>query len=210
MKKSIIGIVVLVLVVFTLIRGVSMYNKLVEHEETVNEKWGIVQAEYQARNDKLPNLVEIVRGYAQVEKDILVQVTQARAEGMAGTAGLDKIQSSGPPKAESGEVNIDVAAFQSRQRGYGRAMSGMFGYAEKYPELKSNQGFNKLQDQLEGIENRISKARTDFNEEATVYNKVRRKFPANLYAATLGFDRIDLFEGSEEAQDAPEIDMGIE
>lgn len=207
MKKSIIWIIVLVLLIFLVVRAGFMYNNLVEYEETVNEKWGMVQTEYQARNDKLPNLVEIVRGYAQVEKDILVQVTQARAEGMAGTAGTN--DNSAPPTAE-GEANIDVAAFQTRQRGYGRAMSGMFGYAEKYPELKSNQGFNKLQDQLEGIENRISKARTDFNEEATTYNKYRRMFPANLYASAMGFDRIELFSASDKAQNAPEIDMGLE
>ncbi len=209
MKKSIIWIVVFGLLLLLLVRAGFMYNNLVEYEESVNEKWGMVQTEYQARNDKLPNLVEIVRGYAQVEKDILVQVTQARAEGMAGTAGMNDANNSAPPKAE-GEPNIDVAAFQTRQRGYGRAMSGMFGYAEKYPELKSNQGFNKLQDQLEGIENRISKARTDFNEVATEYNKYRRKFPASIYASAMGFDRIDLFSASDQAQNAPEIDMGLE
>ena len=82
-----------------------------------------MQGEYQARNDKLPNLVEIVRGYAQVEKDILVQVTEARSRGMAGTAGQNDGNSGAVNEAEPAG-GIDVAAFQTRQRGYGRAMTG--------------------------------------------------------------------------------------
>ena len=200
MKK--IGLIVaLVLVALLVWRGFSMYNNLVYHDEDVKQEWGEVESQYQRRLDLIPNLVEVVRGYAQVEKDILVQVTEARAKGMSG-------MSTASAQAKDGQV--DVAAFQTSQRGVGRAMGGMFGYSEKYPELKSNIGFQKLQDQLEGTENRINKVRDDFNEVATVYNKYRRKFPANIYAGMFGFDEWDLFSSDPEAADAPDIDMGLE
>jgi len=200
MKKVII-IIVLVLLVLLTWRGFSMYNNLVDYDEDVKLEWAEVESQYQRRLDLIPNLVEIVRGYAQVEKDILVQVTEARAKGMSGMA-------TAQTQAKDGQV--DVAAFQTSQRGVGRAMGGMFGYAEKYPELKSNIGFQKLQDQLEGTENRINKARDDFNEVATTYNKYQRKFPANIYASMFGFETWDLFSSDDEASDAPKIDMGLE
>ena len=202
MKKS--WIVIIVLIVLLVLLGIMAkpaYNKLVKMDKDVSREWAEVETQYQRRLDLIPNLVEIVRGYAQVEKDILVQVTEARAKGMSGMA---------TASAQAKEGQVDVAAFQTSQRGVGRAMGGMFGYAEKYPELKSNIGFQKLQDQLEGTENRISKARDDFNEIATDYNTYREQFPGIMYAGMFGFEEWDLFSSDSEASSAPKIDMGLE
>jgi len=199
MKKGIIWLIVILLLGFFIFRAFGMYNNLVEYYENVKLEWSEVESQYQRRLDLIPNLVEVVKGYAEVEESILVQVTEARARGMSGM----QVASD---QAKGGQV--DVAAFQTSQRGVGRAMGGMFGYAEKYPDLKSNEGFNKLQDQLEGTENRINKARDDFNETATVYNKYRRKFPANVYAGMFGFEEWDLFSADNEAADAPEVNFG--
>ena len=198
--KIITGVVLVVLALFGM-NGCSSYNKFVNYDEDVKKQWANVESQYQRRLDLIPNLVEIVKGYAEVEESILVQVTEARAKGMSG-------MSAARDQNESGQV--DIAAFQASQRGVGRAIGGMFGYAERYPELKSNIGFQKLQDQLEGTENRINKARDDYNEVATNYNKFQRKFPKNIYASIFGFETWNLFEAEENASDAPKIDFSKE
>ena len=199
MKKFLIPIVILVLLGLMIFQGIGVYNGLVEDDENVNNEWAQVQSQYQRRLDLIPNLVEVVKGYADVEERILIGVTEARAKGMSGMMAAQQ-------QAESGE-GVDIAAFQRSQRPVSRALGGLFGYAENYPELKSSTLFSDLQAQLEGTENRISVARDEFNEIATVYNKKVRKFPANFYASILGFDERDLFEADEEAADAPEVDF---
>ncbi|NNC82152.1 MAG: LemA family protein [Flavobacteriales bacterium] len=169
------------------------YNNMVELDETVNGAWSQVEDQYQRRHDLIGNLVETVKGYAQTEERILVQVTEARAAAMAA------MQSTGP------DGGPDIAAIQQTQGRLSGAMRGFFGYTENYPELKSSQLFSDLQAQLEGTENRISTARSRFNDTVQSYNKLVRKFPNNLIAGMFGFEQREYFESTEGANTAPEV-----
>jgi LemA protein len=169
------------------------YNNMVDLDETVNGSWSQVEDQYQRRHDLIGNLVETVKGYADKEESILVQVTEARAAAMAA------MQQTGP------NGGPDIAAIQQTQGRLSGAMRGMFGYTENYPDLKSSQLFSDLQAQLEGTENRISTARVRFNDEVQAYNKVVRKFPNNMIAGMFGFDQRDYFESTAGADTAPEV-----
>lgn len=168
------------------------YNNMVDLDETVNGAWSQVEDQYQRRHDLIGNLVETVKGYADKEESILVQVTEARAEAMAAM----QRGSDGQP---------DIAAIQQTQGRLSGAMRGFFGYTENYPDLKSSQLFSDLQAQLEGTENRISTARSRFNDDVQAYNKVVRKFPNNMIAGMFGFDQRDYFEATEGADTVPEV-----
>jgi len=169
------------------------YNKMVDMDETVNGSWSQVEDQYQRRHDLIGNLVETVKGYADKEESILVKVTEARAAAMAA------MQQRGP------DGGPDIAAVQQTQGRLSGAMRGMFGYTENYPDLKSSKLFSELQAQLEGTENRLSTARSRFNDEVQAYNKVVRKFPNNMIAGMFGFPERDYFESTEGADTAPEV-----
>ncbi len=169
------------------------YNTMVEKDETVKGAWSQVEDQYQRRFDLVGNLVETVKGYADKEEKILVEVTQARAAAMAA---MQSTTSDGQP---------DLAAIQQTQGRLSGAMRGMFGYTENYPELKSSQLFSDLQAQLEGTENRISTARSRFNDTVQDYNKLIRKFPNNMIAGMFDFDEKDYFESTDGAEKAPEV-----
>lgn len=149
-------------------------NSIPTKEEGVNAAWAEVENQYQRRADLIPNLVETVKGFAKQEQDVLVGVTEARAK--ATSVQLNASDLSDPAK---------VAAFQQAQEGLSSALSRLMVVVEKYPELKSDQNFLKLQDQLEGTENRITIARRDFNEAVRVYNVEIRTFPAIIAAKTI-------------------------
>ena len=189
MKKVLIGvgIFILAIIVLTVFLGLyvkNVYNGLVTMQETVNGSWAQVQTVLQRRYDLIPNLVETVKGYASHEEGVLTAVTEARARvGGAGTP-ADRM------KAE-GELS--------------GALSRLLVVVENYPQLKANQNFIMLQDQLEGTENRISVERQRYNEQAVAYNKAIRVFPRNLVAGAFGFGRREPFEASGVAQEAPKV-----
>ena len=173
-------------------------NSVPTAEEQVNAKWGDLQADYQRRADLIPNLVATVKGYAQQEKTVLTQVTEARAK--ATSVQLNAGDLTDPAK---------VQAFQSAQNQLSGSLGRLLVSVEAYPDLKSNQNFLALQDQLEGTENRIEIARRDYNESVRQYNTLIRTFPTAIGAKVFyGAKPKVPFEASAAAQQAPTVSFG--
>jgi LemA protein len=172
-------------------------NSVPTAEEQVHAAWGNLQADYQRRAALIPNLVATVKGYAQQEKTVLTQVTEARAK--ATSIQLNAGDLSDPAK---------VQAFANAQGQLSGSLGRLLASFEAYPDLKSNQNFLALQDQLEGSENRIDAARRDYNEEVRQYNTLIRTFPTAIGAKVFyGAKPKVPFEASTEAQDAPTVDF---
>jgi LemA protein len=172
-------------------------NSVPTAEEHVNAAWGDLQADYQRRADLIPNLVETVKGYAQQEKTVLTQVTEARAK--ATNIQLNANDLSDPEK---------VAAFQSAQSQLGGSLGRLLATFEAYPDLKSNENFLTLQSQIEGTENRIEIARRDYNEAVRQYNTTIRTFPDAVGAKIFyGAKPKVPFEATADAQKAPTVDF---
>jgi LemA protein len=173
-------------------------NSIPTAEEQVNAAWGNLQSEYQRRSDLIPNLVETVKGYATQERDVLVQVTQARAS--ASRIQLNAADLDDPAK---------VQAFNNAQSQLGSSLGRLLATFEAYPELKSNQNFLTLQSQIEGTENSILVARRDYNEAVRAYNTRIRTFPDVIGAKVFyGAEPKTPFEAATGAQDAPKVDFG--
>jgi LemA protein len=173
-------------------------NSVPTSEEQVNAKWGDLQADYQRRADLIPNLVATVKGYAQQEKSVLVEVTQARAS--AGRVQLNPGDLSDPAK---------VQAFNDAQSRLTQAIIPLQRLQEAYPDLKSNQNFMALQDQLEGTENRIEIARRDYNESVREYNTLIRTFPTAIGAKVFyGAKPKVPFAAAAAAQTTPTVSFG--
>lgn len=197
MKKSTIVIIVLVLILFSLYRMFSgTYNKLVTGEENVSSNWAQVENQYQRRMDLIPNLVNTVKGYAAHEKETFTQVTEARAN-------VGKIAMT-PEILNNPQL---MAKFNQAQGTLSSALSRLMVVAEKYPDLKANQNFLALQDQLEGTENRISTERRRFNETVKGYNTMVRRFPTNIIAGMMGFEKKTYFESTQGAETAPTVNF---
>lgn len=172
-------------------------NSVPTAEEQVNAAWGNLQADYQRRADLIPNLVATVKGYAQQEKTVLTQVTEARAK--ATSIQLNAGDLSDPAK---------VQAFQNAQSQLGGSLGRLLATFEAYPDLKSNQNFLALQDQLEGTENRIEVSRRDYNEAVRQYNTLIRTFPTAIGAKVFyGAKPKVPFEASAAAQQAPSVNF---
>ncbi len=171
------------------------YNTMQANEEAVIAAWGNVESAYQRRNDLIPNLVEVVKGYAKHEADTLKAVTEARAK--VGSMQLSK------------EVINDPSAltrFQQNQGELSSALSRLMVVAEKYPDLKANQNFLDLQKQLEGTENRINVARERYNKTVQVFNTSIRTFPNSLTnSLLLHLKRKEPFKAEEGAKTAPKV-----
>lgn len=191
MKKS--SLILIVIIALFGVYGCSTYNGLVGKDEVVKNKWADVQTQYQRRADLIPNLVNTVKGAADFEKTTLTQVIQARAN--ATSMNLDA-------KDLTPE---NIQKFQAAQDQLSGALSRLLVSVEKYPDLKANQNFLDLQAQLEGTENRITVARSDFNQVVKDYNQSVRTFPANLFAGMFGFAQKGYFEASQSAQTAPTV-----
>jgi LemA protein len=172
-------------------------NSVPTAEENVNAKWGQVQAEYQRRADLVPNLVATVKGYAQQERTVLTEVTNARAK--ATSIQLNANDLSDPAK---------VKAFADAQNQLGGSLGRLLATFEAYPDLKSNQNFLTLQAQLEGTENSILVARKDYNEAVQAYNTRIRTFPDAIGAKIFYNAKPKVpFEASAAAQAAPKVDF---
>ena len=172
-------------------------NSVPTAEEQVNAAWGNLQADYQRRADLVPNLVNTVKGYATQERTVLTQVTEARAK--ASSIQLNAGDLSDPAK---------VQAFQTAQAQLGGSLGRLLATFEAYPDLKSNQNFLALQDQLEGTENRINASRRDYNESVQAYNTRIRTFPDAVGAKIFyGAKPKVPFEASAAAQTAPSVDF---
>ncbi|MFL6754429.1 MAG: LemA family protein [Sphingomicrobium sp.] len=172
-------------------------NSVPTAEEQVNASWGNLQSEYQRRADLVPNLVNTVKGYAQQEKSVLTEVTEARAKATSIQLKADDL--SDPAK---------VQAFQNAQAQLGGSLGRLLATFENYPDLKSNQNFLTLQAQLEGTENSILVARRDYNESVRQYNTRIRTFPDAIGAKVFYGAKAKVpFEASAAAQEAPKVDF---
>ncbi|HEU5170749.1 MAG TPA: LemA family protein [Gemmatimonadales bacterium] len=164
------------------------YNTIQTLDERVNQARGQIQAQLQRRADLIPNLVETVKGVAKQETTLYTSIANARAR-LAGAV-------------QSGNVEEMAAANAELNQGLGRLLA----IVENYPELRSSESFRALQDQLEGTENRVAVARTDYNTAVAEYNAFIRRLPYNLTAKMFGMDKPrPYFEASETAQEAPKV-----
>jgi len=187
--------IVLIVLAVVLIFGFISYNSMVKQRNKTEKTWADVETQYQRRADLIPNLVNTVKGYATHEKETLEGVVNARAKATSTT--ID-------PSNMTPET---IAAFQKSQAGLSSALSKLMVVVEKYPDLKANESFLKLQDQLEGTENRISVARNRFNQSATDYKNLIQTLPNALYAGVLGFKALPLFEASAGSDVAPTVEF---
>lgn len=191
--SSLIAVVVLAIGIFGY--TISVNNKLIQKDEDVSTAWAEIQNQYQRRMDLIPNLVSTVKGYAAHESDVLSSVTEARSK-VAGQINV------------SDEVLNDPDAFakyQQAQDQLGSALSRLLSVTESYPDLKANENFLSLQDELAGTENRIAVARKRYNEVVSDYNVSIRKFPASIIAKNKGYEIKQKFQASAEAQTAPVV-----
>lgn len=184
-RNLIIGIVVILFIVFAIYSlFTGNYNKFVKMDVAIKAAWSQVENQLQRRYDLIPNLVETVKGFAKQEKSVLVDVTNARAKvGGAGTV-PDKIA-----------ANNQLSG----------ALSRLLLVVERYPDLKSNQNFMHLQDELAGTENRIAVERMRYNEAVKAYNEAIKTFPANIIAGMFNFKESPYFEAPKEAKAAPQV-----
>lgn len=181
----IIGIIVLVLVIFS---GwyISTRNTLVTLDESIDASWAEIENQLKRRSDLIPNLVSTVKGFATQEREVFIQIAEARAK-LAGSQSV-------------GEVAQSYNQLQS-------ALGRLLVIVERYPELKSNQNFIRLQDELAGTENRIAVARKRYNDSVRVFNTKIRRFPASIIANMMGYEKREYFEIEEAAREVPEVDF---
>lgn len=175
-------VVIVILIPYSYLKGT--YNSLVTMDEAVKAAWAQVENQLQRRYDLIPNLVETVKGYAAQEKEVFLRVTEARSKVGGATTVSDKI---------------------AANNGLSAALSRLLLVVERYPDLKSNTNFLRLQDELVGTENRISVERRRYNETVKVYNIRIRRFPTNLLAGLFGFEKAAFFEVPKERQEAPKV-----
>jgi LemA protein len=181
--KVLIGVVVLLVLIVGMF--VSSYNTLVNYDESIKGKWAQVENVLQRRLDLIPNLVNTVKGYAKHEKDIFVDVANARAALLGAKTIDDKAKAAGTMDS---------------------AIGRLLAIAENYPQLKANENFMALQDELAGTENRIAVERMRYNEVVQAYNIAVRRFPGNVIAGMTGFKEKEVyFKSEEKAKTAPEV-----
>ncbi len=194
MKKG--YLIILGVIVLLGFFGCSKYNNLVNLDEDVKKAWGDVQTQYQRRADLIPSLVATVKKAAENEKDILTNVTNARA----GIPNLEKEAADIKAAAGNAQTPQDLDAVGQRIN------TAIKITMEAYPTIMSTQSFVGLQSQLEGTENRVQTARSDYNAVVAKYNKSTRTFPGNIFAGMFGFKSKDEFKAEAGSDKAPDVD----
>lgn len=194
MKNRLLLIIIAVVVLF-FIWGFSGYNSLVDKQEAATTALSNVQVQYQRRADMMPQLAKIVKGYARHEKETFEAVTKARSAATQIHLDVDNLT---PEK---------MKAYEAAQSEVSQALSKLLAVVEAYPELKADKNFHSLQIQEEGTENRIGEARRNYNEAVQDYNKKVRHFPMSLIASICGFDKMEKFTASPQAEKAPDLDI---
>src|SRR5258707_11160909 len=162
------------------------YNKFVSQEEAIKAQWAQVENQLQRRNDLIPNLVETTKGFAQHEEGVYKEIADARSRLLA---------------AKSPEETISAANQQSS------ALGRLLAVVENYPQLKANEQFNRLMDELAGTENRLAVERMRYNERVQEYNTSRRQFPANLTAKMFGFKEYPYFQAPPDGKTVPKVNF---
>ncbi|NLA62782.1 MAG: LemA family protein [Bacteroidales bacterium] len=193
MNKLKYTILIAILGVFTL--SSCGYNSMVNKQEAVTSQWAQVQNSYQRRADLIPNLVSTVKGYASHEQETFTAVVEARSKATQMTVNPEDL------------TEESIQQFQEEQGQLSSALGKLLMIRENYPELKANQNFLALQDQLEGTENRIAVERNRFNETAREYNQYIRRFPHVIYAGWFGFKAKGYFEADAGSQTAPVVNF---
>lgn len=184
-RNLLIAVVVVIVIAFSMYTFVKgTYNTFVSLDETVKASWAQVENQLQRRYDLIPNLVETVKGFARQEKEVFIGVTEARSK----VAGANNI----PDKIKA---NNQLSG----------ALSRLLLVVERYPDIKSNQNFMRLQDELAGTENRIAVERRRYNETVKTFNVKIRSFPQNLFAGIFGFTKAAFFEVPETAKAVPQV-----
>jgi LemA protein len=192
-RQSTLLLLGLVVIAILWVRGI--YNRTVEKDEAIAGQWGQVETAYQRRADLIPNLVNTVKGYAEHERETLTEVIEARAKATSVTINPENIN----PQA--------IQQFQAAQDGLSQALGKLMVVVERYPDLKANQNFLDLQQQLESTENRIAVERRKFNDATRDYNTFIRKFPSNILAGIFGFETKGYFEATEGSEVAPTVEF---
>lgn len=183
-KSTKILIAVIAIIAVLAIAVISSYNGLVTAKSTVDEQYSNIQTNLQRRSDLIPNLVNTVKGYTTHESEVLQNISDARTK--LATASNAK---------DAAEADSELSS----------AVSRLLVVVENYPDLKADTQFTALTDELSGSENRISVARTRYNEAAKAYNVKIKKFPAVIAAKLFGFDAVEYFEAAEGAQNVPQV-----
>lgn len=193
--------------------GVFSYNGLIDAEEPVKKAEGNIEAEYQSRADKVKVISKIVKSAANFEYTTLVDVVKARQMKDDLKKAGEKIDNTTKKLEDfNGEKDVNNPAYRNLQNQLTGSLGGINVVFERYPELKATEAYRDFQAQYEGIENRISKARRDYNKTIETYNKKVRKFPRNLMAKLFGFDVKEAFKADEGAEniEAEDLDISLE
>ncbi len=196
MKKWLVPLLVIgAIVLYAYSSGKGFYNSAIKLNENVSESWGNVQTAYQRRGDLIGNLVKTVQGAADFEKSTLEAVINARAKATSINIDPSKI------------TPEQLAQFNQVQGGLSGALKSLLVTVERYPDLKTNQNFLKLQDELASTENQILTARTRFNEAIKPYNNHVKTFPNNIFAGWFGFDDKPYFDAEPGKEKAPDVNF---
>lgn len=180
----VVGWIVLGVVLVVLLWLVLVYNGLVRLRNQVKNSWAQIDVQLKRRNDLIPNLVETVKGYAKHEKKVFQDVTNARSQVMTAT--------SKEQKAEASNMLSDT-------------LKSLFAVAEAYPDLKANQNFLQLQEELSGTENKIAYSRQHYNDMVMLFNTKIELFPNNMFANMLNFKQEELFKAAEKEKEVPKV-----
>ena len=188
LKKGYMGIGIIIAIIVVLgMMLMSSYNGFVNSEENVNQSYAQIETQLERRLALIPNLVNTVKGYASHEEEVLTQISDARA----------RLAGSNTPEEEA-TANTELSG----------ALSRLLVVVENYPNLKADQQFTQLMDELAGTENRIAVARKDYNDKVALYNKKVKRFPGAIIASITGFDEKEYFNADPSAQEAPKVDFG--
>lgn len=193
MKKSVL--VLLGAVALLVLWGAKINNNLVGLEESVKGQWANVESSYQRRADLIPNIVNTAKGYAEFEQETLTKVIEARSQ--ASSVTID------PTNITPGQLE----AFEQAQAGVSSSLSRLLVTFERYPELKANENFSELINELERTENRINVERNSFNGEVKTFNSKVRRFPTNIIAGMIGFEQMGYFQSAAGSDVAPVVEF---
>lgn len=182
----IILIVIIIIILVAIVAIVAIYNGLVTARNKVKNAWAQIDVQLNRRSDLIPNLVETVKGYAAHESSVFEDVTAARA-GLMNANGVKEI----------GEANNQLS----------NTLKTLFAVAENYPELKANENFKELQEQLAQTEDKIAYSRQFYNDTVLMYNNKCQTFPSNIFAGMFGFKEADFFEAAGEARSVPKVEF---
>jgi LemA protein len=187
LKITLIVVGILLFIGFMFVSAfVGGYNKLVTMDEEIKGKWAQVENQLKRRSDLIPNLINTVKGYAGHEKEVFTNIAESRAK----LAGASNVQGK-------------IAAANQMTSALGRLLV----IVERYPDLKANQSFNRLMDELSGTENRLSVERMRYNNAVKLYNMYMKRFPGRFYAAIFGFSKADYFKIAEKDKEVPKVEF---